>query len=418
MTRYRWVNLGALRGARRSQAMCGRLFLLLAVAGCSLPPTPGARTGAFVPPDSTVAVLDGVVVVDGGLSALDVDAGGALWAVADRGPNLDADSLVGRPAKRFALPDYTPSLVRLLPRADRLAVTARRPVRVPGGRAATGRPVPSSGRASVETAVGPDGEILAPDPWGVDAEGIAFDGTDLWLAEEYRPSLWRLDAETFAVRERWTPEPDGPLDRALPPVVEGRQPNLGFEGVAVLDGRVWASLQGPIRTAETDPATPLVRIVALDPETGTAETFAYPMDRAGRKLGDLAALPDGRLLVIEHGPGADGVWAGEVYAVSVRGATPLARGALPEAHPTADAARANGHAVLDKRLMLDLVPAGWPAGLHKPEGLAVLPGGRLAVLADNDYGVDAPAVDGRPVATNARTTLVVFPVPELRQRER
>ena len=388
-----------------------RLLLLLPVlAGCAAPSPTASGPDRYVLPDSAITTLDGVAVIDGGLSGLDLAPDGALWAVADRGPNLDADRLAGRPAKRFALPDYTPSLVRLDTTGGRLAVAERRPISTPGG-LATGRPVPASGDATIETAIGPDGETLAPDAWGVDAEGVAFDGADLWLAEEYRPSLWRLDAATGAVRERWTPEPTGPLDRPLPPVVEGRRPNLGFEGVAVRGGLVFASLQGPIQTESSDPATPFVRIVRLDPTSGTAETWAYPMDGPARKVGDLAFAPDGRLLVLEHGLGPDSVWSGQVYAVDPASPT-LAASAQPERFATARAARAAGVAVLDKRLVLDLVAAGWPAALHKPEGLAVLPGGRLAVLADNDYGVEAPALDGRPVATGARTTLVVFRVAE------
>ena len=388
---------------------------LVVLAGCA-GPFPAERAPrppeVFVAPDSVVARLDGVVVVDGGLSALDLGPDGALWAVADRGPNLDAESSEGRPAKRFALPDYTPALTRLAADEGALRLAERRPILAPDGQAATGRPPPADGDAEVETALGPDGARLAPDPWGVDAEGLAFDGADVWLAEEYRPSLWRLDARTGAVRERWTPAPTEPVDRPLPPVLAGRQPNLGFEGVAVLDGRVVASLQGPIRTAATHPATPLVRLLRLDPGAGTAETFAYPMDGPLRKVGDLAALPDGRLLVLEHGPDAAGVWSGQVYAVALRDAAPLAD-ALPERFATPAEAAAAGIEILGKRLVLDLVPAGWPPALLKPEGLAVLPDGRLAVVADNDYGVDAPAADGRPVATGARTTLVVFDVPDL-----
>ncbi len=385
-------------------------LVLLVLGACAGPPA--AEPETFVARDSVVASLDGVAVVDGGLSALALGPDGALWTISDRGPNLEAEASEGRPAKRFALPDYTPTLARVVLADGGLRLVGRRPLRSPDGQAATGRPPPAVGGAEVETALGPDGERLAPDPWGVDAEGLAFDGDDLWVAEEYRPSLWRVDAQTGVVRERWTPAPTEPADRPLPPVIEGRQANLGFEGVVVLDGHVVASLQGPLRTPETDPATPLVRLLRLDPTDGTAQTFAYPMDGPLRKVGDLAVAPDGRLLVLEHGPGADGRWSGQVYAVRLRDATPLGD-SLPERFASARAAEAAGMAVLDKRVVLDLVPAGWPPALHKPEGLAVLPNGRLAVIADNDYGVDAPAADGRAVATGARSTVVVFGAPRL-----
>ena len=383
-------------------------------SGCSGPAAsraPARPAEVYVAPDSVIARLDGVEIVDGGLSALDLGPDGALWTVPDRGPNLDAEAVGGGPAKRFALPDYQPQLARLVLGDGALRLTDRRPIRSPAGRAASGRPPPGAGDADVEAALGPDFAPLPPDPWGVDAEGLAFDGGDVWLAEEYRPSLWRIDARSGTVRERWTPAPTEAVDRPLPPVLAGRQPNLGFEGVAVLGGAVVASLQGPIQTPETDPATPFVRLLRLDAEAGTAATFAYPMDGPLRKVGDLAAAGD-RLLVLEHGPDGAGRWSGQVYAVSLQGAAPLAD-ALPERFATAAEAERSGIGVLDKRLVLDLLAAGWPPSLHKPEGLAVLPGGRLAVLADNDYGVDAPALDGRAVATGARSTLVVFGVPGL-----
>ena len=351
-----------------------------------------------------------MVIVDGGLSGLDV-RDGAWWAVADRGPNLEAEARVGRPAKRFALPDYAPPLVRLGVVRGTLTVDERRPIRRPDGTPVTGRP-PAADGAETETPLGPDDAVLALDAWGIDAEGLAFAGRDLWVTDEYRPSLWRLDAATGRVLERWTPAPSHPVDRALPPVVAGRQPNLGFEGVAISDGRVVASLQGPIVTATADPATPFVRILSLDPESGTAETFAYPMAGPQRKVGDLAALGDRVLLVLEHGLDAGGTWSGQVYAVRLEPADALGD-AEPERHATVGAARADGVPVLDKALVLDLVPSGWPADLHKPEGLAVVDGTHLVVLSDNDYGVDAPAADGRPVATGQPTTLAVFRVPAL-----
>ncbi|MGB3541383.1 esterase-like activity of phytase family protein, partial [Rubrivirga sp.] len=284
----------------------------------------------------------------------------------------------------------------------------RRRIATPGG-AATGRPIPATTDATVETAIGPDGEVLEPDPWGIDAEGIAFDGASVWVSEEYRPSLWRLDAATGDLLERWTPDSVHAIDRALPPVIEGRQPNLGFEGVAVVEGAVWASLQGPITTPTSSPLTPFVRLLRLDPGTGRTSTFAYPMDGPARKVGDLARHQN-RLLVLEHGPVTDRTWSGQVYVLEIASATPLGPEDAPEDADGVLEAEAAGVPVLGKTLVLDLVPAGWPAHLHKPEGLAVLEDGRLAILADNDYGVDAPAGDGRPMATGDRTTLVVFAV--------
>ncbi|MGB3541308.1 hypothetical protein, partial [Rubrivirga sp.] len=71
------------------------LLLVLFAAGCSSPPA-SPEPQRFVLPDSAIAVLEGVTIIEGGLSGLDIAPSGDLWAVADRGPNLEAEARVGR----------------------------------------------------------------------------------------------------------------------------------------------------------------------------------------------------------------------------------------------------------------------------------------------------------------------------------
>ena len=404
----------------------GRLaaLVLFAATGCtSMSATSPARRAPLPEPGiythtDTLALghVDGVRIGEGGISGLDRLADGRLVGVTDRGPNLDAETLAGRPAKRFPVPDYRPSLVTLVASDGRLHITSRVPIVGPNG-PVSGRPPATSGDALVETALGPDGETLAADPWGLDAEGVADagDGT-VWLSEEYRPSLWRVDLATGRTIERFVPVVEAPFDRPLPAVVQLRGANLGFEGVAVVrtprGPRVVAALQGPLRPVGASPDTPVARLLSLDVATGAAETLAYALDGPLRKVGDVAALPDGRLLLLEHGPLPGGSWGAAVYALDLatgRGVDDAAT--PPETFATLDAARAAGVALLDKRLVVDLVAAGWPVGALKPEGL-VVDGRRLAVVADNDYGLDAPEGDGRAVATGAETFLFVLDLPE------
>ena len=409
--------------------------LLIAAAGCAAlpavpdalppdpsPPAPGLPAPGLPAPglyllEDTLALgtVDGVRIGEGGLSGLDRLADGRLVAVTDRGPNLDAEAAAGRPAKRFPIPDYRPTLVTLDAAGGVLRVASRTPIRAPDGTPVSGRPPAAAGDADVETAFGPDGETLAPDRWGLDAEGVADagDGT-VWIAEEYRPSLWRVSLATGRTVERFLPGPeDVALDRPLPAIFSFRTANLGFEGVAVVrtpaGPRVVAALQGPLRLPGADANTPVARLLVLDPATGAAQTLPFALDGPLRKVGDVAALPDGRILLVEHGPtAAGGAWGAAVYALD------LARGrgvddageARPEDFGSAEAARAAGVALVPKALVLDLVAAGWPAGSFKPEGL-VIDGRRLALVADNDYGLDAPAGDGRAVASGRPTFLFV-----------
>ncbi|HEX9953008.1 MAG TPA: esterase-like activity of phytase family protein, partial [Rubricoccaceae bacterium] len=192
------------------------LTVTAALAGCSprlaVPTEPAASLpapGLYTFDDSRVlGTVDGVEVHEGGLSGLDRLADGRFIAVTDRGPNIDAATSEGRPAKRFPVPDYRPSLVLLRFDDEEIVVTERRTILTPDGGPVSGRP-PSAvaadgaiigGDLVVETALGPDGAQLAPDPWGLDAEGVADagDGT-VWICEEYRPSLWRVDLATGRV---------------------------------------------------------------------------------------------------------------------------------------------------------------------------------------------------------------------------
>ena len=346
----------------------------------------------------TLGVADGVTLVEGGVSGLDLDPAGGLVAVTDRGPNADALSAAGRPAKRFPLPDYRPALLRLSLGPGGARLQTRVPFATPSG-AASGRPVPdAAGAEVVESAFGPDGEALGPDPWGIDAEGVAATADGYWVAEEYRPSLWFVGRDG-TVRQRYTPRPVDPNDRPLPPVVLQREANRGFEGVGVWpSGRVVAALQSPLLVAaETDVA----RLVVLDPASGASWTLAYRLDGPLRKVGDVAALDEGRLLIIEHGPLAlGGPWSGAVYLLDTRRAERVPDGALPEAGDAVRLAR--------KTPVLDLGASGWPAGFEKPEGLAVLDARTIAVVNDNDYGLDSPLGDGAFVATGQPTVLVRF----------
>ncbi len=375
-------------------------------------PDPGLYTLAD---PRTLGTANGVTVHEGGLSGLDRLADGRLVAVTDRGPNVDAAVSEGRPAKRFPVPDYRPTLVALRLADGRIDVLARTPICDPDGKPVSGRP-PLGVMLDTETALGPDGERLAPDPWGLDAEGVADAGDgSVWICEEYRPSLWRVDLASGCVIERALPVPELPIDRPLPAVFLTRTPNLGFEGLSVAETtegpRVVAAVQGPMRLPGADAATPVARLLVFDPATGAAETRAFALDGPQRKVGDVAALPDGRLLLIEHGP-VDGVWGAAVHALD------LAAGSAvddlttpPEAFGSAEAALAAGVRLVPKRLVVDLLASGWPAAARKPEGL-LIDGRRLVVLGDNDYGLDAPAGDGRAVATGVPTVALVLDLPE------
>ena len=391
------------------------LAAMLASACSFLAPTaaelPDARIAATYPLEAVaIGEVDGVTIRDGGYSGLAISPAAEIWVTTDRGPNLEAGARAGRAAKRFPVPAYTPAAERVEIADGRLLVREQRRYLTPEGRAATGLPTPTPDRAlDVEQALGPDYADAGHDAHGIDAEGIAFDaGGGMWVTDEYRPSLWHVDAATGRVRARYTPTPTLASDRPLPTWLLQRAPNLGFEGVAVIGDYVYAALQGPLRPPGGDRTTRITRLLRLDPATGQTQSYAYALEGSTRKIGDLAVANDGRLLVLEHGliPGRG--WSAEVYAVRVDRLAALADGGLPpERYRDPESAITGGVSIAPKTLYVDLLAAGWDPTWDKPEGLAAAGDGSLLLVNDNDYGLVSPAADGRAEATDAETVLVV-----------
>ena len=407
-----------LASAARIPHATGSWLLALAV-GCALPAC-GPAAGTERPSTSIVAcvalpadrlgTVDGVPVREGGYSGLAFDEAGGLWALTDRGPNLEAERAAGRPAKRFPVPDYHPHAQRLTLDSAGVTLSDVLAFGTATGDLATGYPPPATDPAlTVELALDADFRDDGHDAEGIDSEGIAFGGGSLWVGDEYRPSVWRLDPQTGRLLARYTPTPSHPLDRPLPTWLLQRRPNLGFEGLAWRNDYLFAALQGPLSPPGGDAYTPLTRILRLDPATGDARAFAYALEGPARKIGDLAVHPDGRLLVLEHGERPGGRWSAEVYAVDLARVGYLAADALPpERFRDLASALAAGVAVAPKTLHVDLLAAGYPPRLRKPEGLAVDPAGRLVVINDNDFGLDSPRGTGSAVATGVATELFVI----------
>jgi hypothetical protein len=400
-----------------------------------------------VPAESLTA---GVVL--GGLSDLSLgrtDAGEqavgpALWVITDRGPNGTAGE--GDAKRRTLLaPDFVPAIVRLrLPKRGDAVVEQVLPLAGISGKAFSGRPNGVGRDEPILDAAG--ATAVAPDPDGVDPEGlVAMPDGSFWASEEYRPSLLRLSAEG-RVLERHVPagitlEGAGTKVIADIPAAYGdRRDNRGFEGLAVAaDGeRLLVLLQSPLDHPHKKAAerTGNVRLLVVDAATGSpraehvyrmgdpaapgwAERGAPPDDG---KLCCLAALADGRLLVLEQ----DDTGLARLYRADLRGATdtlPQTRRGDAEPLETIGDLEAAGIVPLAKELVADLGPlvpqfrrdvfggdgSGNGAKL-KLEGLAVLDDRRLLLVNDNDFAVPGSKAGGDGEAA-ARSCLWVIGLP-------
>lgn len=397
-------------------------------------------------PDAVLCEASGAGSLDvmlGGLSdlLLESDEAGTVRfkAITDRGPNGKVSTPDG--TRRTLLnPAFAPTVVTFeLGEADaadpwvttpagsaaKLSVTLLETMPLKGrtGVPLTGRP---NGIGSDEPILNADGSsVITPDPNGFDTEGLVLlpDGS-FWISEEYRPSLAWMTADG-KVQGRLTPAgqvlegADMESLDVLPAAYGDRQDNRGFESLAVSkDGStIWVMLQSPLDHPQEGAAaaTGNVRLLAID--VATKKPVGEYVYRAGRpsaegwaragappedvKLCAMAALDDGRLLVLEQSDGG----VAELYLVSFKAATNLLFASpLSEPLESIGDLAAAGVAMLGKTLVADLAPhlptmadhvmdgqwrkaGGEPPGL-KLEGLAILDPHRVALVNDNDFNID------------------------------
>lgn len=375
-------------------------------------PAPASLAKAF-PNGFPLGLGSGVV-----FAGKDADGSIVLYAVGDRGPNADAPDYVPapgakpEPAKIFPAPGYTPSLAKLRVKDGKVEVLAITPLLTADGKPISGRPLPKGSVGSTgETPLAADLSVLPTDTNGLDTEGIAVaPNGSLWLCDEYGPFLVHVDAATGKILKKYGP------GQGLPEIVAKRQPNRGFEGVAVTkDGKVFAAVQsildvdGKVKASKA----PFIRIVELNPATGKTRMFGYPLDtdaykkNADAKLGDLTAISPTKLLTVEQGKGVDKKMRNIVYAIDLSQATDLTGKTAPDGKPletVSDPAALEklGVKLAKKTKVADLRALGWTA--EKAEGLSIAPDHKTLILtSDNDFGMtikpNNPVADkdGKPV---------------------
>ena len=361
-------------------------------------------------------------------------------ATPDRGPNgeptdVDGDGEKERP---FPLPDYQPKLIRftLDRETGEFTITEEIPLTREDGTPLTGLPNLQAGDAGSaytdEVPVDLNGESLENDPLGADLESVlvAPDGS-FWLASEYRPAIYHFDANGVLI-DRFIPqgtaESVGNLEgtfgtETLPAVYAQRRGNRGFEGMALNtdNGNLYAFIQSPIdnpdvSNTEADALdeksdfnsrnSQVLRILEVDPSTGEAvgEYVYFLADSPGvDKIGDAVYAGDGKFYVIERNSATGRDAQKFIFEVDLTAATNILGTELSTAtgEDTAlESMTADELAVMDiqpvtKTQVLNLPSIGYTAG-DKPEGLALLDDGSLAVINDNDFGLldEEIAVDG------------------------
>ncbi|MEP9366316.1 esterase-like activity of phytase family protein [Xanthobacter sp. VNH20] len=400
----------------------------------TLPPLPLARVD--IPHGKT---LDLNVGLGSGVFRAASDPEGVIWAITDRGPNIDCKKpkdITGRGTKEicqgdkngkiFPLPAFIPTLYKLRIGADgKVEVLETLPLKGRSGKAITGLP---NDLESTEAAFSVAGKPIGKDPSGLDTEALVRlpDGS-FWVGEEYGPSLVEVGPDG-TVRRRLVPEgvaarlkgADYEVVAGLPAILAARDLNHGIESLALSpDGAfLYALMQGALANPDTAAAerSPLARLIKLDRKTGAVVgSYAYgasapsafkadatgkKQDQSDVKMSEMVAVGPDRLLVLERIDKTT-----KLFLVDLAGATPLpADFTTGAAHPTleqlapGDFARV-GVVPLAKTPILDSDRLnGLPA---KIEGVAVLSDRELVLVSDSDFGIKGDTTQMRRVLFEA-----------------
>ncbi len=379
-----------------------------------------------------IGEFEGIRIYEGGVSGMVYIPGSDMefYLINDRGPNMIMNNHAladGQNVKLFPFPDYSPKIMHATIKDGKLEILDFKKFTGPQGEAVSGIPVPGIMDEVAEIAWSDlEGTEIPNDEWGIDAEAIALDKHgNFWIAEEYRTSVWHIDAKTMKVINRYTPEPRLDIDIAIPESFAYRRPNRGFESITVTpEGWVFAMLQSPMWYPDRSvrDSSRLIRILAIKPETGRMVVYGYETSEASGdvrirdwKVADITAINDREFLVLEHGSNGDDFFA-DLYIMSIAQAAPVPDkvrdGRTFEQLLNAENMKGFRIHLTRKTHFLNLFDFGYSREHSKPEGLTIIDAQTIAVITDNDYGADAPEQNENLEATGEKTCLYLIRLPD------
>lgn len=268
--------------------------------------------------------------------------------ITDRGPNgwqIDLD----RP---FLVPDFSPEIVTIKTNTNSktINVTEELKLKKRNGTPASGLP----NHRREENPIDVYGHMYSVDADGLDTEALVSDGEDgYWVVEEYGPTLVHLTSDG-KINKRLFPGYE------LPKIYSERKTNRGFEGMARIENKIYGILQSPIPNDGN-----FNRIAEFDLETyKTSAEYFYKLDEQSDRVGDMIALPDNSLLVIEQNGKSGEKSYKKIYRISLT----------------------KSDEILTKELVVDLDQTEFK-NHEKVEGLTFIDSTHLALVNDNDFTI-------------------------------
>lgn len=388
----------------------------------------------------------GLDIILGGFSGLAFEMKNkdklSFMTVPDLGPN-GADVVAGK--RTFNLPDYQGRIVFFdVHLQSKNAIIKNGKTILLTRDDGFGKKIPITGLPNVpgfdEEPVDAAGNPVPYDPFGADLEGIVRDPVDntFWMVDEYRPAIYHFDTKGKLIT-RLVPKGTSALspvevqaaghgvdqskivpgfygDEELPAVYNKHRLNRGFEAVAMdYENRIlYAFIQSPLDNPDKDQRTSsILRILGVDVNSGSAtylmpvseyvyllEKPSHALDTSVDKIGDAIFIGKGKFITIERDSTIDPKGKKYIFEIDIHGATnirgmPIANEVDPNDDPlvntleelSPDKLAEAGITPVNKMKLINLPSIGYLPS-DKPEGIALLPDGRIAVLNDNDFGID------------------------------
>lgn len=333
-----------------------------------------------------------------GLTFIKKEKNGDLlfWTLTDRGPNGPEFKRDKKVMRGFFSPNFTPSFIQLRYSAKENKVSIVKTIAFTNsdGKPMQGLP-PKEATAKVEHATDLIGTSLETDNHGVDSESMAIDSKNhFWVGEEYYPSLLEFDTKGKLLSRIFPAVKAGaPLKKnEIPNAYSHRGFNRGFEAIGHSHGKIFFMAQSPLKVpnAHKDKEFSVVRIGVFNTSSRMYEAeYLYPLThRKVDKIGDLTMINENEFYVIEQNGDVGPNSVHLIYKVDLKAATNLVKSPLerdPETYSAKELLAKVTPAA--KSLAVNLVQSGY-SEFEKIEGLTIIDNSTLAVINDNDFGVD------------------------------
>jgi len=358
-------------------------------------------------PVPLIQEVQGQKILMGGFSGLILspnsksDSSLEFFTHTDRGPN----GWISQELRPFWMPDYAPRILKIKLKNQQFEIIEEIVLKDKFGKSLTG--LPNRPGLGEEVAVDLNQNRLPADLNGIDVEALTLDSRGFyWMGDEYLPAILKFNSQGELLK-KWIPKGTlatkelkslqkkygkNYISETLPEVYRFRESNRGFEAITIHDGKLFIMLQSSLGLKNIKNSK-IVRILVLDlkSELPIGEYF-YELENPKHKIGDMTVSPQGLFYVLEQDGKVGEKGFKKIYKFDLKNKNILTisksqqKNKIEPEMLTENEFNAAFQKV-QKTESVDLTLTGYDFA-EKIEGLAWVDDKHLAVINDNDFGLD------------------------------